>query len=57
MEKLKLEKRKNLKNLKQHKEDIISEILNSNNLEINNTIHTEIEYSIWERIKKTLGID
>jgi len=57
MEKLKLEKRKNLKNLKQHKEDIISEIINSNNLEINNTIHTEIEYSIWERIKKTLGIN
>lgn len=55
MERLRLEKKKNLKKLKQDKESIISEILNSK--DINNTIQIEKNYSLWQRMKKTLGIN
>ena len=56
MEKLKLEKKKNLKNLNQHKQNIISEIVNSDYSKITNTIQKESKYTLWQRIAKTLGI-
>ena len=56
MEILKLEKKKNLKNLNTHKENLISEIMNSEINKINNTIQKKTEYTIWQRIMKTLGI-
>ena len=56
MEKLKLEKKKNLKNLNQHKQNIISEIVNSDYNKITNTIQKESKYTLWQRIAKTLGI-
>ena len=57
MEKLKLEKKKNQKNLNQHKENIISEIINSEYNQITNTIQKEPKYTLWQRITKTLGIN
>ena len=56
MERLELERKKNLKNLNTHKENIISEIMNSEINKINNTIQKKTEYTIWQRIKKTLGL-
>lgn len=56
MERLELERKKNLKNLNTHKKNIISEIMNSEINKINNTIHKKTEYTIWQRIKKTLGL-
>jgi hypothetical protein len=54
---MRLEKEKNLKNLNNHKEKIISELTNLDKSVITNTIHEEKKYSIWERIMKTLGIN
>jgi len=56
MEKLKLEKKKNLNKLNQHKESVISEIINSDYDQITNTIQEESKYTLWQRITKTLGI-
>ena len=56
MERLELERKKNLKNLNTHKKNIISEIMNSEINKINNTIQKKTEYTIWQRIKKTLGL-
>lgn len=57
MEKMRLEREKNLKNLNNHKEKIISELSNLSKNDITNTIQKEKKYSIWERIMKTLGIN
>lgn len=54
---MRLEKEKNLKNLNNHKEKIISELSNLNKTDITNTVQKEKKYSIWERIMKTLGIN
>jgi len=51
-----LEKEKNQKNLKNHKEKLIYELLNIEKTDITNTIQKEKKYSLWERIMKTLGI-
>ena len=56
MEKTRLEKEKNQQNLKNHKIQIISELMEANKNKIINTIQKEKKYSIWERIMKTLGI-
>ncbi len=57
MEKMRLENEKNQKNLKNHKNKLISELINLDKTEIVNTIHEEQKYSLWERIRKTLGIN
>jgi hypothetical protein len=54
---MRLEREKNLKNLNNHKEKIISELSNLSKNDITNTIQKEKKYSIWERIMKTLGIN
>ena len=56
MEKTRLEKEKNQQNLKNHKIQIISELMEANKNKIINKIKKEKKYSIWERIMKTLGI-
>jgi len=55
MEKLRLEREKNKNSLNKDKEKFIKEILKTNKNKLI-TIKTKTDYSLWERIKKTLGV-
>ena len=54
---LNLEIEKNKRNINNHKEKIISDLLNTDKEVIKNTVHSNKNYSLWQRIKKTLGIN
>ena len=56
MEKLKLQIEKNQQNLKQHKQVLIKEIKSTQKLIVETKVNEEEKYSLWKRIKKTLGI-
>ena len=57
MKMLNLEIEKNKKNINNHKEKIISDLLRTDKEVIKNTVQNDKNYSLWERIKKTLGIN
>jgi len=57
MKMLNLEIEKNKRNINNHKEKIISDLLKSDKEVIKNTVQNNKNYSLWERIKKTLGIN
>lgn len=54
---LNLEIEKNKRNINKHKEKIISDLLKTDKEVIKNTVQNNKNYSLWERIKKTLGIN
>lgn len=54
---LSLEIEKNKKNINIHKEKIISDLLKTDKTVIKNTVQENKNYSLWQRIKKTLGIN
>jgi 2-phosphoglycerate kinase len=56
VEKLKLQIEKNQQNLKQHKQVLIKEIKSTQKLIVETKVNEEEKYSLWKRIKKTLGI-
>ncbi len=56
MERLKLQIEKNQQNLKQHKQVLIKEIKSTQKPIVESKIKEEEKYSLWKRIKKTLGI-
>jgi hypothetical protein len=57
MKMLNIEIEKNKKNINNHKEKIISDLLRTDKEVIKNTVQNDKNYSLWERIKKTLGIN
>ena len=57
MKMLNLEIEKNKKNINIHKEKIISDLLKTDKTVIKNTVQENKNYSLWQRIKKTLGIN
>jgi len=56
IERLKLQIEKNQQNLKQHKQVLIKEIKSTQKPIVESKIKEEEKYSLWKRIKKTLGI-
>jgi hypothetical protein len=48
--------KKDKQNLKAYKNKVIEELLNTEKNNIKNTIQEDKNFSIWMRIKKTLGM-